>query len=81
MVRYWATESARWDHTAKHLHMLNMLMSMVAALGGGTIKVLNESDFHPYVDGEQQSNRGKITKENFKVLKMIGDNFVRGGHG
>jgi len=78
MVRFWATDSAAWDHTARQLHMLNMLTALVASFGGGTVSQLSLGDFHPYVDGEQSSPKGRITHENFHVLRAIADQYVGG---
>lgn len=78
MVRHWAIDSMRWEHTSQTLHMLHMLMSVVASFGGGHITMLPPGAFSPYGDTENHPQKGIITKENFGALKALGDMLVSG---
>lgn len=59
--------------------MVNALMSVVAAFGGGTIGVLTPDEINPYTANKNNSSgKAFITKENFKALKMLGDVMASG---
>ena len=67
----------RWDHTALLASLTQNLISVVAGAFGGKVKPEGPEAFHPFAQkGTRQGQR--ITKENFSLLRSIGDAVVNG---
>lgn len=67
----------RWDHTALLASLTQNLISVVAGAFGGKVKPEGPEAFHPFHSSAGHATR-KVTRENFSILKTIGDAVVNG---
>lgn len=68
----------RWDHTASLCCVVHNLMALVSGIGGKpTVKPAAPHDFHPYRKAPKSEGGLVLTRDNFDVLRMIGNAMCR----
>jgi len=68
----------RWDHTSLLASLTQNLISVVCGAFGGKVKPEGPEAFHPYRTHDGGTGQ-RITRENFEMLKNIGDAVVNHG--